>query len=128
MTGPDDLAARLGVKEEQGIGPKAEYMRVALDALEGAGFQIVSDQKEAAVVFVWIAIHDYETFGALNSTAGLASGRLFKALDAMEMANLLTRRESEHRGDITYTERGRLAAYLVRATLEDFASGPGSES
>ena len=71
-------------------------------------------------------IHDYESFRALNETVGVASGRVFDWLVALGTAGLLAHDGSERPTIWTSTERGRLAAYLVRATLEDYVSDSGA--
>jgi len=128
MTPPErDLARRLGIDEGQGIRPRAGYLRVVFDALIGAGFDVVGkDAERAGTVFVWIVIHDYDSFGALNGTAGIASGPLFNAVDILKADGILADDAWERTQGLVLTERGRLAAYLVRATLEDYASGSGS--
>jgi hypothetical protein len=135
VTEPErSLADRLGVDHERGMPHwrGAPYMRVALDALAGAGFMgfVDDDDQEDRgsgcwLLFVWIAIHDYETFGALNTTAHIASGRLFDWLDALKRAGVITHPGSGQVTAWAYTERGWLAAYLVRTTLEDFVVDRG---
>ena len=121
-----DLASRLGIDDGREIEPRAHYMALAIDALVETGFAdatVVRDPRHCWFVFVWIAIHEYTNFGALNETAGVASGMLFDWLDALVAAGMLLHDDTGRVDEWSYTERGRLAAYLVRVTLEDFASG-----
>ena len=127
MTEPErELAERLGIDEQSGLKPRAPYLSVALGALVGAGFALLDDKEGCWHLFVWIAIHDYDSFGALNETVGVASGRLFTWLDELELEDVLVPQGPEGFWDWSYTERGRLAAYLVRETLEDFVADPDS--
>jgi hypothetical protein len=88
----------------------------ARDALKNAGFVDLVHSVSLSYTFQWLVIHDVRSFDDLNDSMGIASGWIARQLGLLIACGYLAPPDGQC--FVKFTDRGRLAADIVRTTLE----------